>query len=317
MKIEATKVSKIIEQNFSYIMHDFYEMQIEYLSSLNIHFHDLDASLVAMVLANKLYKNHIKNNTFENKLSFKNFYIKSTDRIEGSSLKIKDISKILNLPRETVRRKRNKLIKEKVIFFDKKKKLYYLNLIKLDKTVLNIQIENIIKFLTKFSSFLYDKKFFSKTMNREEIKKDVDNKFLLYLSIFLDFQIQYFSKVKKIFDIETAFIILLCSLNTTTQLKKETKKTFNSKYIFTKLKNINNSFGLNASTIAEITNIPRTTVLRKIEQILKLGILEKDKFKRYSHCESSKDYMYPVIKHTMDNLGLFFVKYLEIYLKKA
>ena len=37
-------------------------------------------------------------------------------------------------------------------------------------------------------------------MNREEIKKDVDNKFLLYLSIFLDFQIEYFSKVKKIFD---------------------------------------------------------------------------------------------------------------------
>ena len=56
---------------------------------------------------------------------------------------------------------------------------------------------------------------------------------------------------------------------------------------------------------------------RKIEQILKLGILEKDKFKRYSHCENSKDYMYPVIKHTMDNLGLFYVKYLEIYLKKA
>ena len=77
MKIEAIKVSKIIEQNFSYIMHDFYEMQIEYLSSLNIHFHDLDASLVAMVLANKFYKTNIENNTFKNKISFKNFYLKS------------------------------------------------------------------------------------------------------------------------------------------------------------------------------------------------------------------------------------------------
>jgi Fic family protein len=154
-------------------------------------------------------------------------------------------------------------------------------------------------------------------MSRDEIKKDVDNKFLLYLSIFLDFQIEYFSKAKKIFDIETTFIILLCALNTTAQLKKETKMTFNSKYIFTKLKNINNSFGLNATSIAEITKIPRTTVLRKIEQILKLGILEKDKFKRYSYCENSKDYLYPVIKHTMGILGLFFIKYLEIYLKKA
>ena len=184
MKIEAIKVSKIIEQNFSYIMHDFYEMQIEYLSSLNIHFHDLDASLVVMVLANKLYKTHIKNNTFKNIISFKNSYLKSNYKIEGSSLKIKDISKILNLPRETVRRKKNKLIKEKIIFFDKKKKLYSLNLVNLDKQVLNVQIENIIKFLSKFSSFLYDKNFFLKTMSRDEIKKDVNNKFLLYLSMF-------------------------------------------------------------------------------------------------------------------------------------
>ena len=111
MKIEAIKVSKIIEQNFSYIMHDFYEMQIEYLSSLNINFKDLDASLVVMVLANKLYKTHIKNNTVKNIISFKNSYLKSNYKIEGSSLKIKDISKILNLPRETVRRKKNKIIK--------------------------------------------------------------------------------------------------------------------------------------------------------------------------------------------------------------
>ena len=106
MKIEAIKVSKIIEQNFTYIMHDFYEMQIEYLSSLNINFKDLDASLVVMVLANKLYKTHIKNNTFKNIISFKNSYPKSNYKIEGSSLKIKEISKILNLPRETVRRKK-------------------------------------------------------------------------------------------------------------------------------------------------------------------------------------------------------------------
>ena len=316
MKIEAIKVSKIIEQNFSYIMHDFYEMQIEYLSSLNINFKDLDSSLVVMVLADKLYKTHIKNNTFKNIISFKNSYLKSNYKIEGSSLKIKEISKILNLPRETVRRKKNKLIKEKIIFFDKKKKLYSLNLVNLNKQVLNVQIENIIKFLSKFSSFLYDKNFFLKTMSRDEIKKDVNNKFLLYLSMYSDFQITYFSKFKKIFDIETTFIFLLCALHTTAQSKKETKETFNSINIFNKLKSINKSYGLNATSIAEITKIPRTTVLRKVEQTLKLGILKKDEFKRYIYCENSKDYLRPVIKHTMDSLGLFFIKYLEIYLKK-
>ena len=158
--------------------------------------------------------------------------------------------------------------------------------------------------------------FFLKTMSRDEIKKDVNNKFLLYLSMFLDFQIAYFSKFKKIFDIETTFIFLLCALHTTAQLKKETKETFNSINIFNKLKSINKSYGLNATSIAEITKIPRTTVLRKVEQTLKLGILKKDGFKRYMYCENSKDYLRPVIKHTMDSLGLFFIKYLEIYFKK-
>ena len=46
MKIEASKITKVIEQNFSHLMREFYEMQTEYLASLNIIYDDLDASLV-------------------------------------------------------------------------------------------------------------------------------------------------------------------------------------------------------------------------------------------------------------------------------
>ena len=60
MKIEPTKLTKIIEQNYSLLMPDFFEMQTEYLASLNIIYHDLDASLIAMVLTSQLYKNTIK-----------------------------------------------------------------------------------------------------------------------------------------------------------------------------------------------------------------------------------------------------------------
>ena len=60
MKFEPSKLSKIIEQNYSHLMPDFFEMQTEYLASLNIIYHDLDASLVAMVLASELYKNTVK-----------------------------------------------------------------------------------------------------------------------------------------------------------------------------------------------------------------------------------------------------------------
>ena len=71
MKFEASKLSKIIEQNYSHLMPDFFEMQTEYLASLNIIYHDLDASLVAMVLTSELYKNTIKNSNSTEKYSLK------------------------------------------------------------------------------------------------------------------------------------------------------------------------------------------------------------------------------------------------------
>ena len=108
MKIEASKVTKILEQNFSHLMGDFYEMQTEYLASLNIIYDDLDASLVGMVITNQLYKNAIQNDNSKEKVCLKNFYQKNNFKLPVANFKIKDISSIINLPRETVRRKKRK-----------------------------------------------------------------------------------------------------------------------------------------------------------------------------------------------------------------
>ena len=106
MKIEPAKLSKVIDQNYSHLMPDFFEMQTEYLASLNIIYHDLDASLIAMVLSSELYKNSIEKLKEDNKVSLKYFYTNEYTGIPSSKFKIKDISSILNLPRETVRRKK-------------------------------------------------------------------------------------------------------------------------------------------------------------------------------------------------------------------
>ena len=54
MKFEPAKLSKFIEQNYSYLMPYFYEMQIEYMNSMNDIYKDLDTALIAMFLTNKL-----------------------------------------------------------------------------------------------------------------------------------------------------------------------------------------------------------------------------------------------------------------------
>ena len=110
MKFDPIKLSKIIEQNYSHLMPDFYVMQTEYLASLNVIYDDLDAALVGMVITNGLYKNIIKNNINGQRSVFllKIFTTKMTFNYHVKNFKIKEISSILNLPRETVRRKKGK-----------------------------------------------------------------------------------------------------------------------------------------------------------------------------------------------------------------
>lgn len=320
MKIEPSELSNIIERNYSHLMPDFFKMQTEYLTSINVIYGDLDASLVAMVITNQLYKKTLKKNNNLGNISFKYFYEKVNFQQQVSTFKIKDLSSTLNLPRETVRRKKLKLIEDNIITFDKKNKLYILNASKIDKKVLDIQIYNVSKILSKFSVFLTNYKIFIEEISPEQIKKDIDEKFSIYLTKFLDFQIAYFSNLKRIMDIESAFIFVLCALNTLGSKEFKKEKPLSIKNLFYKLHISSVGIGLNATSISEITKIPRTTVLRKIADLEKVGMIKKDKFKRYapdilSGAKETKKLL-PAMGYTLELLGIFFSQCFEIYSAK-
>ena len=319
MKFESSIISSIIEKNYSILMPIFFEMQTEYLASLNLIYRDLDASLVGMVLTNYLYKSKIERNGSAENISFQNFYNKDYYTMSSSAVKINKVSSIINIPRETVRRKRDKLIKDKILYLDKKKKLLSLNTDKIDRRILNLQIENLSKFLSKFTTFFVEKKLLNKSLTFDQIKKDLDTKFLIYLTKFLDFQILYFSSLKKMMDIESIFIALLCILNCTSQLKKE-NKVMSYKDVIQNIENMKSSVGLNVSSIAEITKIPRTTVIRKINALEKKGFVRRDKFKRYfigdPSSKNATKTMLPIIDYNRTILANFFIECFYIYQKK-
>ena len=304
MKIEQQKIRKIIQQNYSNLSSDFFKMQTDYLASLNKIYNDLDASLVAMVLTSQLYKNLIKENTNKDKISLKHFYQKDSYKLPVSGFKIKYISSLINLPRETVRRKKEKLLKDKVIMLDKITKMYTFNSNIVTKNIIYVQIENLSIFLSKLSLLFDQNKFYVNSVSTEKIKKDMENKFLLYLTRFLDFQISYFSKMKSLMDIESIYIVLLCSLNRHLQNNQK----------------INSNIGINATTIAKFTKIPRTTVLRKITKLQKSGIIKKDEFKRYfsedftSLNESKK--ILSIVDQNVKQLGILFFECFETYSTK-
>jgi len=323
MKFDPRKITKIIEDNFSHLMPDFYEMQAEYLASVNYIYKDLDGSLIAMLLTSELYKNFLEKNKGSD-MSLRSFYQRNPIWIPKNKFKIIKISKTLNLPRETVRRKIKKLTKDNLFIINEKEKFLSINTRMIDERILHIQIENLSKFLSKFSIFFSRKKLFTRQVDRETIKKEIENKFLIYLDFFLNFQISYFSNWRKSFDMETVYIALLCALNGTSSIRKgmtSKHKQLNTDDIFFNIHKLHQSYGLSATTISEISRIPRATVTRKLLVLKKLGVLKKDSFQRYaagnySNSEFAKTIVYSNVKNTLVYLGIFFSKCLETYTVK-
>ncbi len=116
--------------------------------------------------------------------------------------------------------------------------------------------------------------------------------------------------MKTFVDIESVFILLLCTLNTTAQIKQK-NEPMTSKDILGKINNLSNTNGLNATSISEITKVPRTTVLRKISDLEKNGMIKKDKYKRYTSDDSKK--ILSIMEHNVKLLGVFFSQCLETY----
>ena len=103
MKFEPSKLSKIIEQNYLHLMPDFFEMQTEYLASLNIIYHDLDASLVAMVLTSQLYKNTVEENNSKEKISLKYFYRRENFMLPKTAFKPQCLRLVARTPKKTIK----------------------------------------------------------------------------------------------------------------------------------------------------------------------------------------------------------------------
>ena len=95
------------------------------------------------------------------------------------------------------------------------------------------------------------------------------------------------------------------------------------KKFFRKYFKLSNKFGLNSTSIADITKIPRTTVLRKLAKLEKLNILKKDKFKRYetqdliNGSDYSRKTIYPLLtKHNKAIRSSYLKMFRDIFFKR-
>ena len=303
-EINKVEVDKFIFNNFNSISPYFYKLISEWMSDAYKIFKDLDKFLILIYLINTDFEFFRRNNL---NITYESFYKDKT--LEINKINLIQISKDLNIPKESVRRKISELEKKGVIK-KKGKKIF------LDRSAYESQepintLKNVSVLLSKFSEISKKKNLTKKSLDRTEVSKLIKNNFSFCWYQFFKFIFSYCYRWRKYFgDLEIMLIGITIAFNsvTTASIKLKGIDSYIEKWREDILQN--NIRGINAMSISEITGIPRPTVIRKINSLIKLNMIEMDKnkllnvkFNNKSLKETSE-----LQNETINDLGVFITR---------
>ena len=303
-EINKDEVNKFIFNNFNSISPYFYKLISEWMSDAYKIFKDLDKFLILIYLINTDFEFFRRNNL---NITYESFYKDKT--LEINKINLIQISKDLNIPKESVRRKISELEKKGVIK-KKGKKIF------LDRSAYESQepintLKNVSVLLSKFSEISKKKNLTIKSLDRTEVSKLIKNNFSFCWYQFFKFIFSYCYRWRKYFgDLEIMLIGITIAFNsvTTASIKLKGIESYIDKWREEILQN--NIRGINAMSISEITGIPRPTVIRKINSLIKLNMIEMDKNKLLNVKFNNKSYKETseLQNETINDLGIFITR---------
>ena len=303
-EINKVEVDKFIFNNFNSISPYFYKLISEWMSDAYKIFKDLDKFLILIYLINTDFEFFRRNNL---NITYESFYKDKT--LEINKINLIQISKDLNIPKESVRRKISELEKKGVIK-KKGKKIF------LDRSAYESQepintLKNVSVLLSKFSEISKKKNLTKKSFDRTEVSKLIKNNFSFCWYQFFKFIFSYCYRWRKYFgDLEIMLIGITIAFNsvTTASIKLKGIESYIDKWREDILQN--NIRGINAMSISEITGIPRPTVIRKINSLIKLNMIEMDKNKLLNVKFNNKSYKETseLQNETIKDLGIFITR---------
>ena len=309
-QIKSKDIYTIIEKRYSEIGPIWMPMQLEWLNSVYLTFNDYTKFMIIMHLMGKTFNFYSKNFV---KLNFDTFF--NQNQVEIEKLNIIEISKSLNIPKETTRRKIIELEKLGTIKKLKKK-------IIIDKnTWPNIKPQDTIKrmsrFLSVLSKILYKEKIISKSITSDELTKVSKDNFSFVWKLYYEMQMPMLLNNKAIIgDLESFHIWGICVVNQVFNSKKNdnsqmTREDYLKKYIFS-----SNYKGVNAMSISEITGIPRATVIRKLNRMVKIKFLKVNNKKQYSTTGLQQKKFKEIQKINLINLSKFAERIYNLYISR-
>ena len=260
-QIDQKEIFRVINNNFSKLAPYYYVMMSNWLIRAYGVQNDIDKYLILLYLINKDLIIFRRNGLI---VSYDTFYKERS--LEIDKINISDISKDLQIPKESVRRKIIELEKKNIIKKNGKK-------IFIDRSALSISngkdtIKDISALLFEFNKILKNEKLGEKIFSIDQISSSIKENFSFCWYQFYKFIFVYTNRWRKeVKDLETMCIGILVMLNASENKSFKVKdlnlKTYQKKVMGS------DERGVNAMSLSDITGIPRPTVVRKLKFLIK------------------------------------------------
>ena len=293
-EINEDKIFEIINKNFSKLAPAYFSLVTNWLIRSYSEYRNIEKFIILIYLINKDLILFRKNGII---IDYDTFY--KDKSLEIPKINISDISRDLLIPKESVRRKIEALEKERVI--KKTGKKIFIERSAYVTTQAKKTLEEFSILVSKFSEILASEKISNKAFNVSEISNSIKENFAFCWYHFYKFLFVFTNRWKtdtKTLDLETICIGLIVLINTV-ENKNFKNKDFDREIFFKEVKK-NNQVGMNAFSISDITGIPRATVVRKLEFLIKNKFLNIDKKKLYSFSLNIKTKQFKIIKKLQD-----------------
>ena len=272
---------KILENFFAYLKL-YIPVQSNFLTHIYKRYQCLDSGNIVLHFAKETHQAILRKKDYDLNydLSFEKFWQNHSEATTQHSAII-NIAKNIDIPKETARRKLGELIKQKVLS-KKKNKIIWLPTDEYQKNY-NIAVADEIRQLAKLTHFITG--LTNLSFSIDEIENEYKKKFSFYWFHYLDLQLKWMKLWKaQTKDLEVAMLYMQIGA----YLSSRVNETVTHDELFTNpdvikrpsLKNLNVS--LSATSLSDITGIPRATCIRKLNQMVNNKMLTQDKVsKRY------------------------------------
>jgi hypothetical protein len=311
-QIRSEDVREVIEKNFVSIIPVWAPLQLAWVNNVYRTFYDYEKFMIIMHLLMQTFVVYSKNFV---KLDYDEYF--DQNEIEIKSINVSEISKSLNIPKETTRRKINELEELGTIKRLNKKIIVDKN------TWPNIKPQETIKRMTRFLSTLskicVNEGLITETLSSESLTKTCKEYFSFIWQLYYEMQMPMLLGFKKVFgDLESFHVSGIIIINQALNSKKNdnsemSKEFFLDKYFFGNKQEFS---GINAMSISDITGIPRATVIRKLNKLIKEKFLTIDIKKHYSSTGFYQKEILDVQKDTLNNLSRLTARVYNLNLMK-